>query len=578
MAECNMSKSDSGGKKLKTSSNPNIYEDNRKHSARSGGQKKSGGARISAEERQRKREERADAAAKFLKGLGIFLIIVLMAVSAVTGAAAYVTYSDTVFPNVSIDGVLVSGLTREEIPEMLEKSGWDIRASLPLTVKLMGVSEFQIDMSKTGVLPDKETAADLAFAYGHEGNWYLNLIKYLKGFFVPVDVAEGLDNLDRDYIAERVEAGIDKLNSTLGSGGYEIDKENSVLRMIKGAGDFSFDNDAIVDLIIEALNNGTMSISYDTLARDPEMPDFEKIHEELAREPVDAHFSDDNTFTIIDDIEGCEFDVDEAESIWSEGTIAKEIEIPLTLSFPEVTAADLESLLFRDVLGERTTYFPNSNDNRINNLMLASSKINNYILYPGEVFSYNDVVGERTEAAGFLPAGAYSSGEVVEEIGGGVCQVSSTLYCAMLYGYKLTTVERSPHYFPSDYIEKGYDATVSWPSPHFKFRNDTDYPVKIVANCDAENRALTVQILGTNIDGTHIETRSTVAGYNNTKYPWLFEGYGAQVFRDVYDKDGNLIETIAEIYDVYHTHEFAEQYKALEEQAAAQSALTEAAG
>ncbi len=573
-----MSKSDSGGKKIKANGNSNIYEDNRKHSARSGGQKKGGQARVSAEEKQRKREARADAAAKFLKGLGIFLIIVLMAVSAVTGAAAYVTYSDTVFPNVSVDGVLVSGLTREEIPEMLEKSGWDIRASLPLTVKLMGVSEFQIDMSKTGVLPDKETAADLAFAYGHEGNWYLNLIKYLKGFFAPVDVAEGLDELDREYIEERVQSGIDKLNNSLGSGGYEIDKEKSVLRMIKGAGDFSFDNGAIADLIIEALNNGTMSISYDTLARDPEMPDFEKIHEELAREPVDAHFSDDNTFTIIDDIDGCEFDVDEAERIWSEGTIAKEIEIPLTLSFPEVTAADLESLLFRDVLGERTTYFPNSNDNRINNLMLASSKINDYILYPGDVFSYNDVVGERTEAAGFLPAGAYSSGEVVEELGGGVCQVSSTLYCAMLYGYKLTTVERSPHYFPSDYIEKGYDATVSWPSPHFKFRNDTDYPVKIVANCDVENRALTVQILGTNIDGTHIETRSTVAGYNNTKYPWLFEGYGAQVFRDVYDKDGNLIETIAEIYDVYHTHEFAEQYKALEEQAAAQAALTGAEG
>ncbi len=573
-----MSKSDSGGKKIKANGNSNIYEDNRKHSARSGGQKKSGGARGSIEEKQRKREARADAAAKFLKGLGIFLIIVLMAVSAVTGAAAYVTYSDTVFPNVSVDGVLVSGLTREEIPEMLEKSGWDIRASLPLTVKLMGVSEFQIDMSKTGVLPDKETAADLAFAYGHEGNWYLNLIKYLKGFFAPVDVAEGLDELDREYIEERVQSGIDKLNNSLGSGGYEIDKEKSVLRMIKGAGDFSFDNGAIADLIIEALNNGTMSISYDTLARDPEMPDFEKIHEELAREPVDAHFSDDNTFTIIDDIDGCEFDVDEAERIWNEGTIAKEIEIPLTLSFPEVTAADLESLLFRDVLGERTTYFPNSNDNRINNLMLASSKINDYILYPGDVFSYNDVVGERTEAAGFLPAGAYSSGEVVEELGGGVCQVSSTLYCAMLYGYKLTTVERSPHYFPSDYIEKGYDATVSWPSPHFKFRNDTDYPVKIVANCDVENRALTVQILGTNIDGTHIETRSTVAGYNNTKYPWLFEGYGAQVFRDVYDKDGNLIETIAEIYDVYHTHEFAEQYKALEEQAAAQAALTGAEG
>ena len=572
-----MSKNDSGGKAPKVNNRPNVYGDSLKRPARGASGNGKGAARVSPEEIQRKKDERADALARFLKGLGIFLIIVLMAVSAVTGAAAYVTYSDTVFPNVSVDGVLVSGLTRDEIPEMLEKSGWDIRASLPLTVRLMDVSEFQVDLGKAGVLPDKETAADLAFAYGHDGNWYLNLYRYLKGFFVPVDVAESRENLDTEYIAERVDAGISKLNNALGSGGYEIDKEKSVLRMIKGAGDFSFDNEAIIELIIQALSSGTMSISYDTLSRQPEMPDFDKIHDELAREPVDAHFSDDNTFTVIEDIEGCEFDVEEAKRIWNEGTVAKEIEIPLTLSFPEITAADLEVLLFRDVLGERTTYFPNSNDNRINNLVLASSKINDYILYPGDVFSYNDVVGERTEAAGFLPAGAYSSGEVVEEIGGGVCQVSSTLYCAMLYGYRLTTVERSPHYFPSDYIEKGYDATVSWPKPHFKFRNDTAYPVKIVANCDVENRALTVQIVGTNIDGTYIKTRSTVAGYNNSKYPWLFEGYGAQVFRDVYDKDGNQIDMIAEIYDVYHTHEFAEQFKALEEQAAVQAAMAGAA-
>lgn len=562
-----MSKKNSGGKISKVNNRPNVYEEDY------GGRKVSGEKRVSAEEKMRRKEDRSIVLAKVLKGLGIFLIVFLMALSAVTGAAAYVTYSKTVFPNVSVDGVLVSGLTREEIPKMLEKSGWDIRASLPLTVRLMDVSEFQIDLSKSGVLPDKETAADLAIAYGHEGNWYLNLIKYLKGFFVPVDVAENIESLNREYIAECVEDGINKLNSSLGSGGYEIDKEKSVMRMIKGAGDFNFDNEAIIELIIEALNNGTMQISYDTLSRPPEMPDFDKIHTELAREPEDAHFSDDNTFTIIDDIEGCEFDVDEAERIWNEGTIAKEIEIPLKLTFPEVTAADLEKLLFRDVLGERTTYFPNSNDNRINNIVLASGKINDCVLYPGDVFSYNEVVGERTEAAGFLPAGAYSSGEVVEEIGGGVCQVSSTLYCAMLYGYRLTTVERSPHYFPSDYIEKGYDATVSWPKPHFRFRNDTAYPVKIVANCDIENRALTIQLVGTNIDGTYIKTRSTVAGYNNSKYPWLFEGYGAQVFRDVYDKDGNQIDMIAEIYDVYHTHEFAEQYRALEEQAAAQAAM-----
>jgi len=567
-----MSKKEINNRNRKGTRRQDLYDDEydfepRKKSAKPGKEK-----RMPTEEQLRRKQERREGTVRFIRGLGISMLIIVMVGIAVTGAAAYVTYSKTVFPNVSVDGVLVSGLTREEIPGMLEKAGWDIRASMPLIVNLMDVSDFQVDMGKSGILPDKETAADMAFAYGHEGNWYLNLIKYLRGFLVPVDVAGDTDTLNREYIAERVDAGISKLNSALGDGGYEIDKENSVLRMINGAGDFEFDKNAIVDLIVQALNNGETSVSYDTLSRMPEMPDFEKIHTELAREPENARFSDDNTFTVIEDIAGCEFSVEEAQRIWSEGTIGKEITIPLTLSYPEITAADLEALLYRDVLGERTTYFPNSNDNRINNLKLASSKINNYILYPGEVFSYNDIVGERTEAAGFLPAGAYSSGEVVEELGGGVCQVSSTLYCAMLYGYKLTTVERSPHYFPSDYIEKGYDATVSWPKPHFRFRNDRDYPIKIVANCDAENRALTVQILGTNLDGTYIKTRSTVVGYNNAKYPGLFEGYGAQVFRDVYDANGNQIDMIAEVYDVYHTHEFVEQYKALEAQEAAMNA------
>lgn len=527
--------------------------------------------RFPSQEALRRKQERQDGLLAFLRALGISLLIIVMIAVAITGAAAYVTYGKTVFPNVSVDGVLVSGLTREEIPEMLEKAGWDVKASLPFTVKLMNISEFQIDMRKAGLLLDKETAADLAFAYGHEGNWYLNLIKYLQGFLVPVDVVKETQ-INRDYIAERVDAGISKLNSSLGDGGYEIDKERSVLKMIKGAGDFEFDRNELVELIVQALSDKRMELSYDTLTRSPQMPDFNSIHTELSRQPVDAHFSDDNRFTVIEETVGCEFSVEEAQRIWNEGAPAQTIEIPLTLIRPEVTADYLESLLFRDVLGERTTYFPNSSDNRINNLMLASDKINNYILYPGEVFSYNDIVGERTEEAGFLPAAAYSSGEVVEELGGGVCQVSSTLYCAMLFGYKLTTVERSPHYFPSDYIEKGYDATVSWPKPHFRFRNDRDFPIKIVVNCDVENRALTVQILGTNYDGIYIETRSTVAGYNNSKYPDLFEGYGAQVFRDVYDKDGNQIDTIAEIYDVYHTHEFAEKFRQLEAVEAAATA------
>ena len=512
-----------------------------------------------------RRERRRKVRVAFLA----FLAIVIMAAAAVTAAGAYVTYNDTVFPNLSINGVFVGGLKKDQVSGILEKAGWDIITSKPLTVKLLNVSDFEIDMCKSGAMPAKEQAAETVFEYGRAGNWYSNLISFLRCMFVPTDIGEDSVRLSTDYINAQIDAGIDKLNSTFGKSDYVIDKENSVLKMIKGAGGFEFDKAALADRIAEALEQGVTEISYDTLVSESPMPDFEAIHAELAREPVNAYFSEDNTFTVIEEVVGCEFSVSEAQSLWSATAYATEVVIPMEMTYPEITAESLNALLYRDVLGERTTYFPNSNDNRINNLCLACAKINDYVLLPGEEFSYNDVVGERTEEAGFLPAGAYSSGEVVEEVGGGVCQVSSTLYCAMLSGYGLTTVERSPHYFPSDYIEKGYDATVSWPKPHFKFRNDTAYPIKISANCEIENRALTVKIYGTNIEGYYIVTRSTVLGYNNAKYPDLFEGYGAQVFRDVFDAYGNQLGTISEIYDVYHTHEFVDEYNAREAQAAA---------
>ena len=274
------------------------------------------GKRMPSEEALRRKQERQDDFLKLLRALGISMLIIIMIAVAVTGAAAYVTYSKTVLPNVSVGGVMVSGLTREEIPAMLEKAGWDRKAAYPLTVRLMDVSEFQIDVAKTGILPDKEAAADIAFAYGHEGNWYLNLIRYLKGFLVPVDLAPDAVTLNRNYIAERVDAGINKLNNALGDGGYEIDKEESVLRMIKGAGDFEFDRDALIEEIVQALHDETTSLAYDTLSRSPQMPDFDSIHTELAREPVNASFSDDNRFTVIEDIDGCEFSVEDAKRIW----------------------------------------------------------------------------------------------------------------------------------------------------------------------------------------------------------------------------------------------------------------------
>ena len=139
----------------------------------------------------------------------------------------------------------------------------------------------------------------------------------------------------------------------------------------------------------------------------------------------------------------------------------------------------------------------------------SGEKCNGVILLPGEVFDYNAVVGERTAEAGFQAATAYSNGESVLELGGGVCQTSSTLYCAALYA-NLEIVERTNHSYVSSYVPIGMDATVSWGGPEFKFKNNTDYRIKIVATY--ENNRQTFQILGTKVSDFTVEiTTSTLS-------------------------------------------------------------------
>lgn len=532
-----------------------------------------GDAAEEAERRQAKRDSR-----RHIKiALTITACIVLLLAGAVTAAGYMVTSSTTILPNLYVGGVFVGGMDKESAKSAIEASGWDEKAKTPLTVTLMGRTKIEIAQYASGAMHTVDEAADAAYAYGHTGSWYANLFDYVKSYLRPTEVNSASIVYNEEYIRTQCEKGIKSLEEELGDGSYEIDKENSLLCMVKGAGELKFDLADMTAVIIDALGDGKTEMDYDYITSTPKMPDFQKIHDDLAAEPADAYFSDDGKFTVIDDVEGCDFDVTEAETIWKDAEPAADVEIPIKLTFPEVTGDYLRSLLYRDVLGTMTTYFPKSNENRISNIQLACSKIEGTILYPGDVFSYNDALGERTEAAGFKMAGAYSNGEVVEELGGGICQVSSTLYSAMLYAYRVNTVQRVPHYFPVDYLEKGYDATVSWPKPDFKFRNDTDYPIKIVTHCNAEEKSLTIEIMGTNLDGTYIQLTKDTYSYNNEKYPWIMEGYGVQMHRLVFDANGMQIDQIDEIYDVYHTHEATEQIKALDAQAAAEAAANGAA-
>ena len=110
---------------------------------------------------------------------------------------------------------------------------------------------------------------------------------------------------------------------------------------------------------------------------------------------------------------------------------------------------------------------------------------------PGDVFDYNETLGQRTTAKGYREANAYVNGETVKTVGGGICQVSSTLYyCALMADLEIVT--RRNHSYPSSYIPLGMDATVSWGGPEFRFKNNTNYPIKIVASASGGDTTISI--------------------------------------------------------------------------------------
>ena len=132
--------------------------------------------------------------------------------------------------------------------------------------------------------------------------------------------------------------------------------------------------------------------------------------------------------------------------------------------------------------------------------------------------------------------------------------MSSTLYCAVMLS-QLETVDRTSHYFRVDYLDLGLDATVSWPGPDFKFKNSREYPVKIVTYCDNEAKTLTIEIWGTDVDGSYVELRHETSCIFDEEYTDVIVGYGVSAYRMVYDKDGNFLYQVQEPYGIYNFHD-----------------------
>ena len=286
------------------------------------------------------------------------------------------------------------------------------------------------------------------------------------------------------------------------------------------------------------------------------------IHDATAGDVKNAGY-DAATDSIIPERIGAEFDVTAAQAKLDAAAPGETVTLDATVQLPAVTAEELEGVLFRDVLGQCRTHVSGTSA-RINNVKLSAAACNGVVLNTGDVFSYNATTGQRTTAKGYQAAPAYVQGETVDEVGGGVCQTSSTLYYACLRS-NLEITERYAHRYVPAYIDWGMDATVSWGGPDYKFTNNTNYPIKIVATYSGGY--LTIKILGTNVDGTSVKMTNEVL----SSTPWEtvykddetlpagtekvtttpYTGYKVKSYRNVYDADGKLISSTYEATSDY---------------------------
>lgn len=208
---------------------------------------------------------------------------------------------------------------------------------------------------------------------------------------------------------------------------------------------------------------------------------------------------ENGAFNFVAGTEGLELNVDSAvrtisdylENSWtSDNTEVLNLETQVTE--PEGSAEELENI--KDLLGSFTTSFSTSGSNRCKNVSSGASHINGTVLYPGEEFSAYETVSPFTEANGYAMAGSYLNGEVVDSMGGGICQVSTTLYNAVLRA-ELNVTERSPHSMTVHYVDLSEDAAIAGTYKDFKFVNSTEYPIYIEGYTTSDKK-ITFNIYG----------------------------------------------------------------------------------
>ena len=428
------------------------------------------------------------------KKASLLAVIAVLSIFLLASCGEKLEETNLIAEGVRVMGEDVGSLTKADAIKKIEEK----EKTIPKDVRMDFVYEdvsFSVSAAQIDFKTDLDETIENAYSIGRgkDKKQNKNDIKNAKKGKINLDLVFGYDEdkfllVCADYLGAKitdpspmnVEIGKDCLVVTNAIEGKIVD----IKQAHKDIKDTIFDFDKKEPIQIKLKSHTPKNLTFD------------EFKEKYENEPKDAVYTKkDGKHNIEPEVVGVEFDDDKARKIFEENKNSTvSYEIPAKITYPKVTAKALEDKYINNIIATYSTSFAGSSSGRIANIVLAAQKIDGYVVNPGKRFSYNQVVGPRTQAAGFKIAHVYVGTKVVDGIGGGICQVSSTLYNAVVMA-DLKTVSRTNHSIPVSYVPMGRDATVSYGTIDYVFENNKPYPVSIKAK--TQGTTLTISVVGT---------------------------------------------------------------------------------
>lgn len=418
------------------------------------------------------------------------------------------------FGNTTLAGIDLTGMTKEQAAQALAPLAEQYTAT-PMQLDANGKS-FTLNPQDSGIALNVSALVDAAYKSGETP--ITDFTPYLSANEDAVRgmIADIAAQVDTEYVptVTRVES--------------DSAKNTQVLYITRGASSCHIAQPEAFDAIMQAFGRGNFNVVLPCTVEHPDELDFAGLQEKYYTAPIDATM-DPKTFALTEGVDGYGFDLKEAEKLLKELEVGQTGTLFLSAIKPEVTADALWEGLFQDMLASSSTEHT-SDESRNNNLRLACASIDGIVLMPGDVFSYNEALGERTPEKGYMLGGTYDAGRVVYDYGGGICQVSSGVYyCALISDLEI--VERSCHMYNPNYLDCGLDATVNWGTLDLRIRNNSAHPIRIRA--EVAGGCVNISFWGTDDKDYYVKMDPIIVYWHD--YKTIYEEYAPDNEEGYYD-------------------------------------------